>query len=191
MQNYKHGGHTIWDCKYHLVWVTKYRYPILGGDVGLRCRELLREIARSKEMIIYAGSINRDHVHMLIGIPPNLSVSKAVQFLKGKSSHKLLSEFSSLRKRYWGQHLWARGYWVASSGNVTDEAWKEYIKNQKPDEPDDDFSVLYSAFRRNDRLSAVTRSHRLLAGGRSPTVSPAAFSPRTVPVPAQGPARSC
>ncbi|MEA3291866.1 MAG: IS200/IS605 family transposase [Pseudomonadota bacterium] len=63
MQNYKHGSHTIWDCKYHLVWVTKYRYPILGGDVGVRCRELLREIVRSKEMIIYAGSINRDHVH--------------------------------------------------------------------------------------------------------------------------------
>ncbi len=93
-------------------------------------------------MIIYAGSINRDHVHMLIGIPPNLSVSKAVQFLKRKSSHKLLSEFSALRKRYWGQHLWSRGYWVASSGNVTDEVWKEYIKNQKLDEPDDDFSVL-------------------------------------------------
>ncbi len=79
---------------------------------------------------------------LLLGIPPSLSVSKAVQFLKGKSSHKLLSEFTSLRKRYWGQHLWARGYWVASSGNVTDEVWKEYIKNQKPDDPDDDFSVL-------------------------------------------------
>ena len=121
MQNYKHGGHTIWDCKYHIVWVTKYRYSILGGDVGLRCRELLREIARSKEMIIYAGSINRAHVHMLIGITPNLSVSKAVQFLKGKSSHKLLSEFPVLRKRYWGQHLWARGYWVTSSVNVADK----------------------------------------------------------------------
>jgi len=92
----------------------------------LRCRELLREIARSKEMIIYAGSINRDHVHMLIGIPPNLSVSKAVQFLKGKSSHKMLNEFPQLKKRYWGQHLWARGYWVATSGNVTDEVWKAY-----------------------------------------------------------------
>ena len=119
----------------------KYRYPILGGDAGLRCRELLREIARSKEMMNYAGSINCDHEHMLIGVPPNLSVSKAVQFLKGKSSHKLLSEFSALRRRYWGQHLWARGYWVASSGNVTDEVWAEYIKNQKPDEPDDDFRV--------------------------------------------------
>ena len=103
---------------------------------------MLREIARSQEMAIYAGSINRDHVHLLVGIPPQLSVSRAVQFLKGKSSHKLLSEFPVLRKRYWGQHLWARGYWVASSGNVTDEVWKKYIEEQKPDEPDDDFRVL-------------------------------------------------
>jgi putative transposase len=141
MKDYKRGSHTIWDCKYHLVWVTKYRYTVLIGDVGLRCRELLREIARSQEMPIYAGSVNRDHVHLLIGIPPQLSVSR-VQFLKGKSSHKLLSEFPVLRKRYWGQHLWARGYWVASSGNVTDEVWKKYIEEQKPDEPDDDFRVL-------------------------------------------------
>ena len=103
---------------------------------------MLREIARSKDMVIYAGSINRDHVHLLIGIPPQLSVSKAVQFLKGKSSHRLLTEYGALRKRYWGQHLWARGYWVASSGNVTDEVWKEYIKNQTPPEPDDDFHVV-------------------------------------------------
>ena len=96
----------------------------------------------SKEMLIYAGSINRDHVHMLIGIPPQLSVSRAVRYLKGKSSHRLLSEYKALRKRYWGQHLWARGYWVASSGNVTDEVWKEYIKNQQPPEPDDDFTVV-------------------------------------------------
>ena len=142
MQEYKRGSHTVWDCKYHLVWATKYRYQVLGGEVGHRCRGLLREIAMSKEMIVYAGSINRDHVHMLIGIPPQLSVSRAVQYLKGKSSHRLLSEYKALRKRYWGQHLWARGYWVASSGNVTDEVWKEYIKNQQPPEPDDDFTVV-------------------------------------------------
>ena len=63
MQEYKRGSHTVWDCKYHLVWATKYRYQVLGGEVGQRCRELLREIAMSKEMLIYAGSINRDHVH--------------------------------------------------------------------------------------------------------------------------------
>ena len=142
MQEYKRGSHTGWDCKYHLVWTTKYRYQVLGGEVGQRCRELLREIAMSKEMALYAGSINRDHVHMLIGIPPQISVSRAVQYLKGKSSHRLLSEYKVLRKRYWGQHLWARGYWVASSGNVTDEVWKEYIKNQQPPEPDDDFTVV-------------------------------------------------
>ncbi len=89
MEDDKKGSHTVWDCKYHLGWTTKYRSEVLGGDVGHRCRALLREIARSKKMTIYAGSINRDHVHMLIGIPPNLSVSKAVQYLKGKSSHKL------------------------------------------------------------------------------------------------------
>jgi putative transposase len=77
--------------------------------------KLLREIARSKEMQIYAGSINRDHMHMLISIPPNLSASRAVQYLKGQSSHKLLSEFAGLRKRYWGQHLWARGFGFAQA----------------------------------------------------------------------------
>lgn len=142
MKDYKRGSHAVFDCKYHLVWITKYRYPVLAGDVGLRTRELLRDIARSLEMTIYAGSVNRNHVHLLIGIPPHISVSRAVQYLKGKSSHKLLSEFASLKKRYWGQHLWGRGYWVASSGNVTDEVWKKYIEDQKPEEPDDDFNVV-------------------------------------------------
>ena len=132
----------MWDLKYHIVWTTKYRYKVLAGDVGLRTRELLREIALSQEMVIHAGSVNRDHIHLLISIPPQLSVSRAVQFMKGKSSHRLLSEYALLKKRYWGQHLWARGYWVCSSGNVTDEMWKEYIKNQTPPEPDDDFNVI-------------------------------------------------
>jgi len=142
MAEYKQGSHTVWDCKYHLVWTTKYRYPVLVGDVALRCRELIREIARSVEIQIHAGAVNRDHIHLLLSIPPHLSVSRAVQFLKGKSSHKMLNEYPALRKRYWGQHLWARGYWVASSGNVTDDVWKEYIKNQQPSEPDDDFRVV-------------------------------------------------
>jgi putative transposase len=89
MQDCKRSSHTIWDCKYHLVWVTRYRYPILVGDVGQRAREVLREIARSNEVTIDAGAINRDHVHMLISISPQLSLSRAVQFLNRKSSHKL------------------------------------------------------------------------------------------------------
>ena len=90
MESYKRGSHTVWDCKYDLVWVTKYRHQVLGGDVGQRCRELLRETARAHEMVVHAGSINRDHVPMLLSIPPSLSVSRAVQYLKGRSSHKLL-----------------------------------------------------------------------------------------------------
>src|SRR6478752_5395583 len=105
MEGYKRGSHTVWDCKYHVVWTTKYRFAVLDGDVGDRCRELLRETARAHETIIHAGAINRDHVHMLVSIPPSLSVARAVQYLKGRSSHKLLNEFGLLRKRYWGQHL--------------------------------------------------------------------------------------
>jgi putative transposase len=82
MEAYKRRSHTVWDCKYHLVWVTKYRYAVLG-DVGSRCRELLRDTARAHEMVIHAGSINRDHVHMLVSVLPSLSVSRAVQHLKG------------------------------------------------------------------------------------------------------------
>ena len=142
MQDYRKGSHTVWDCKYHIVWTTKYRYKVLGGDVGDRCRDLIRQICRQNRIHIYAGSVNRDHVHLLLSIPPSMSVSRAVQLMKGKSSHKLLTEYTVLRKKYWGQHLWGRGYWVASSGNVTDEVWKEYIKNQKPSKPDDDFTVV-------------------------------------------------
>jgi putative transposase len=82
MESYKRGSHTVWDCKYHLVWVTKYRYAVLGGDVGQRCRELLRETARAQRWW-FTRSINRDHVHLLLSIPPSLSVSRAVQYLKG------------------------------------------------------------------------------------------------------------
>lgn len=142
MKDHKSTSRSVWDCKYHLVWSTKYRYPVLVGDVGERTRELLGEIARSQEMTIYAGAINRDYVHMLISMPPYRSASKAVQYLKGKSSHRW-SEFLGVRKRYWGQHLWSRGYWVASSGNVTDEVWKKYIEDQKPEVPDDEFKVVY------------------------------------------------
>jgi len=93
-------------------------------------------------MHIYAWAVNRDHIHLLIWIPPYLSVSKAVQYLKWTSSYKIQKAYPELKKRYWWQHLWARWYWVASSGNVTDEMRKKYIDNQRPEEPDDDFRVL-------------------------------------------------
>jgi len=98
MEHYRRTSHTVYDCKYHIVWITKYRYAVLGGEVGERVRELIREIARSLDMVIHAGAVNRDHIHLLVTIPPHLSVSRAVRYLKGKSSTRLLREVSVRRR---------------------------------------------------------------------------------------------
>ena len=137
MENYRTSSHTRYDLKYHFVWVTKYRKAALSEAVGLRLRELIREVCRTLEIEILQGAVSKDHVHVFLSCPPNLSPSKIMQYIKGKSSRKLLMEFSHLRKECWGRHLWARGYFVASSGNVTDEVIMEYIKNQEGTEPPD------------------------------------------------------
>lgn len=137
MEQYRTGPHSRFDLKYHFVWITKYRKGVLVGEVGLRLRELVREVCRTYEIEILRGSISRDHVHVLLSCPPNLSPSQIMQYIKGKTSRKLLMEFRHLQKQYWGRHLWARGYFVASSGNVTDEAIMEYIRQREGTEPDD------------------------------------------------------
>ena len=137
MEHYRTGPHSRFDLKYHFVWITKYRRGVLGGEVGVRLRDLVREICRIYEIEILQGSISRDHVHVLLSCPPNLSPSKIMQRIKGKTSRKLLMEFRHLQKMFWGRHLWARGYFVAFSGNVTDEAIMEYIRQQEGTEPDD------------------------------------------------------
>ena len=137
MEHYRTGPHSRFDLKYHFVWITKYRKGVLVGEVGVRLRELVREVCRTYEIEILQGSISRDHVHVLLSCPPNLSPSQIMQYIKGKTSRKLLMEFRHLQKQYWGRHLWARGYFVASSGNVTDEAIMAYIRQQEGTEPED------------------------------------------------------
>jgi putative transposase len=137
MERYRTGAHSRFDLKYHFVWIPKYRKAILSGQVGIRLRSLVREICRTLEIEIVEGSVSSDHVHVLLSCPPNLSPSKIMQAIKGKTSRKLLAEFKHLQKQFWGRHLWARGYFVASSGNVTDEAIREYIRQQEGTEPDD------------------------------------------------------
>ena len=140
MTDYRHGAHTVFCIHLHLVWVTKYRKPVMTGEVGLRVRELIREICGTHEVTIMKGHISKDHVHLFVSVPPRVTVSRLVQMLKGKSSYKLMQEFPHLRKKFWGRHLWARGYFCVSSGNVTDEVIKEYIENQSHD-VDTDFKV--------------------------------------------------
>ena len=147
MENYRTSSHSRYDIKYHFVWITKYRKQVLTGEVGSRVRDLVREICRTHDIEILQGSISRDHVHVLLSCPPNISPSKIMQYIKGKTSHKLLSEFKHIQKQFWGRHLWARGYFVASSGNVTDEVIMEYIRLQDGKEPSDggdNFQVVQS-----------------------------------------------
>ncbi len=140
MTDYRHGAHTVFRLHLHLVWVTKYRKAVMTGEVGLRLRELIREICGNSEVTIIKGHVAKDHVHLFLSVPPSITISRLVQNLKGKSSYKMLHEFPHRRKKFWGRHLWARGYFCVSSGNVTDEVIKEYIEQQSDDQ-DSDFKV--------------------------------------------------
>ena len=141
MQTYKSGSHTRYDIKYHIVWITKYRKPIMIGPVAERLRELIRQMCQQNEVTNLKGHISKDHLHILVSSSPSLAVSKLVQKMKGASSHKMFEEFAHLRKQYWGQHLWSRGYLVATTGTVTDEIIKEYIDHQDSETPDNDFRI--------------------------------------------------
>jgi len=134
MEHYRESAHCTYDIKYHIVWVTKYRKPVITGAIAERTRELIREICQVNEVEILAGHVGSDHIHLLVSVPPHLSVSKLVQYLMENSSRRLQIEYKEMNKQFWGQHLWARGYFVASSGNVTDEIIREYIKNQDMEE---------------------------------------------------------
>lgn len=141
MQHYRKTSHTTYDCKYHIVWITKYRKQVMVGLVAERVRELLRGICKEHEVETLRGHVSKDHVHLFVSVPPHLALSKLVQYLKGKSSYKLLSENQQLSKAFWGRHLWGRGYFVATSGTITDEVILEYIKNQDSTESEDEFTI--------------------------------------------------
>ena len=138
MRHYGLGAHTKTDLKVHLVWIPKYRKAVLTGEVAVRVRELLRQIAAEHELEIVSGKVARDHVHLLVSYRPNQQVSQIMQWLKGISSRVLLQEFAHLRKQFWGRHFWARGYLAISSGTITDEMIREYIDEQEGEQIADD-----------------------------------------------------
>jgi putative transposase len=140
LMSYRKTAHSVYDLKYHLVWVTKYRKPVLKGEIAARLRDLIRQTCAPLEVYMISGHVAVDHVHLLVSAPPHQSVSELMQRLKGRSSRKLLEEFGELSRQYWGRHLWARGYFAVSSGNVTDDVIKEYIESHrdKPSTADDD-----------------------------------------------------
>jgi putative transposase len=141
MEHYRRSSHTVYDLKFHIVWITKYRKPVLTGEVAVRMRELVREICKVKDVEILKGHISRDHVHLFVSLPPHISVSELLKAVKGRTSRKILMEFKTLNRQFWGRHFWARGYFAASSGNVTDEVVMKYIEQQGHEPPDGDFKI--------------------------------------------------
>ena len=130
MLEYRSNSHSISRLSAHIVWITKYRYHVLQGDVQKRCRDLIIQTCNSENVKILKGVVSKDHVHIHIEYPPSLSISNLVKKMKGRSSHLLQQEFPSLKKRYWGQYFWGVGYGVWSTGNVTEEMVQEYVRVQ-------------------------------------------------------------
>ena len=141
MAEYRKGSHTVYDIKYHFVWITKYRYPVLRGEVALRARELLRQGCEANNIRILKGSVGKDHIHMLLSCPTTMSPSEIVQKLKRRTSRLLQEEFPALRKKYWGQHMWGRGYFCGTVGEVDQKTIESYIEHQG-EEDDDNFTVV-------------------------------------------------
>jgi len=142
MARYRKGPHTVYELHYHFVFITKYRKRVLKGDVAKRVRELIREICGAEDVVIVKGHVSADHVHLLLSMPPQVSPSRIMQAVKGKSSHHLVREFRVLQREFWGRHLWARGYFACTTGNVTDEVIKQYIETQGAAPQDDrDFRI--------------------------------------------------
>ncbi len=131
---YAKGCHTVFYHRYHIVWITKYRYKVLQGALRLRVRDIVRQVCREMGVEIVKGVLSSDHVHMFVSVPPHVAISDLLQRMKGRSSQKIQLEFPEVRKRYWGRHFWARGYFCTTSGNITDDVILQYLQSHT-DEP--------------------------------------------------------
>lgn len=138
----RYNGHTVTRMTVHLVWVTKYRYPVLTGDIQVRCRTLIMQIADSEDVTILKGVVSKDHVHMHIEYPTRLAISELMKRLKGRTSRLLRQEFPQLQKQYWGKHFWAIGYGTWSTGNITDDIIEKYLEHHRNPGNNDTSSII-------------------------------------------------
>ena len=125
------NSHTVSNLSVHIVWSTKYRYPVLVGDIQLRCRSIIIQICDAEDVQILKGVVSKDHVHLHLSYRPSQSVSDLVKKIKGRCSRKIQQEFVELNKKYWGRHFWAIGFGCWSTGNITDEMVDEYLEHHR------------------------------------------------------------
>ncbi len=130
MDQYQSLNHTKWDCKYHIVWIPKYRKKKLYAELRKLLGEVLHELASHRESKILEGHLMVDHIHMLIEIPPKYSLAQLVGYMKGKSAIHIARTFEGRQKNFTGQHFWARGYFVSTVG-LDEKMIRDYIKNQE------------------------------------------------------------
>jgi len=133
LSKYRRQSHATYDCRYHLVWVTKYRFRVIDKEVEIALKWAIKDICDWKDIEILEGAVKEEHVHLYLQIPPKYSISDVMKWLKGKSSERLLQKFPALEKQYWGRHLWARGYFVSTVG-ITDDIIRQYIQKQRDEE---------------------------------------------------------
>jgi putative transposase len=131
MTEQRRGSHTVSRLTVHIVWATKYRYPVLQGAIQKRCRELIIQICDAEDVKILKGAVSKDHVHMHIEYAPSQSVSNLVKRFKGRTSRLLQQEYPDLQRRYWGRYFWAIGYGAWSTGNITEELVSEYLEHHR------------------------------------------------------------
>ena len=123
-------SHTMWECKYHVVWIPKYRKKSLYGELRRYLGSTFRELAMQRESRVIEGHLLPDHVHVLISIPPKYAVAQVVGYLKGKSAIHIARTYMGRKKNFTGQHFWARGYFVSTVG-ADEETIREYIRRQE------------------------------------------------------------
>ena len=133
MEDRQSLSHTVWECKYHVVWTPKYRRKRIFGELRQYLGDVFRELARQKESQILEGHLLPDHVHMLVVIPPKYAVSQVIGYIKGKSAIHIARNFSGRRQNFVRQHFWARSYYVSTVGG-DENALREYIQKQEAED---------------------------------------------------------
>ena len=130
MANYQSLNHSKWECKYHVVFIPKYRKKVIYGSIRQYLGQVLRELAEHRESRVEEGHLMPDHVHMMISIPPKYSVAQVIGYIKRKSAIHIAREFGGRKRNFVGQHFWARGYFVSTVGR-DEEVIREYIREHE------------------------------------------------------------